>query len=392
MIKPIEYTYDEEGNKVIKKVKINNTIYICEPPGVISLDNHPDLIQKILKLKLSEIPKGLTFSSMDNSTIETIVREIIEHIYGDMYLDISNSGTSLSIVTPNTKYDLQEKPYSRKQYLEDLAEIAKILNIKHRISYGTADYESDAITFLISPQETVEKSLMTLKELINAVKNLGISVEGKVITEFKNLINIKPKPWTISQKIKPPKATMKILKKKKRTYNNFEEVIIEEIEINGKKYRGIENSFTIPYDEVKNLHLGDIPSPEIEITIKNLHRAVPTLEKLWGTLDVEVSLNEITVEYILYRIVPIDVGPYTIEDHCKILETCLAPRLGFRPGSRDSMWSCSFEKNVSDYLCNVIEHVRLLAKAIEYCERKIENAVKRGRKEFLKKFRSIKTL
>ena len=57
MIKPIEYTYDEEGNKVVKKVKINNTIYICEPPGVISLDNHPDLIQKILKLKLSENTK-----------------------------------------------------------------------------------------------------------------------------------------------------------------------------------------------------------------------------------------------------------------------------------------------------------------------------------------------
>jgi|GEM_PF-2780042 len=48
MIKPIEYTYDEEGNKVIKKVKINNTIYMCKPPGIISLDNHPDLIQKIL--------------------------------------------------------------------------------------------------------------------------------------------------------------------------------------------------------------------------------------------------------------------------------------------------------------------------------------------------------
>jgi len=77
MIKPIEYTYDEEGNKVVKKVKINNTIYICEPPGVISLDNHSDLIQKILKLKLSEIPKGLAFSSMDNSIIETIVREFI---------------------------------------------------------------------------------------------------------------------------------------------------------------------------------------------------------------------------------------------------------------------------------------------------------------------------
>ena len=113
---------------------------------------------------------------MDHSTIETIVREIIEYIYGDMYLDISNSGTSLSIVIPNTKYDLQEKPYSRKQYLEDLAEIAKILNIKYRIGYGTTDHESNVITFLIPSQETVEKSLITLKELINTIKSLSIKV------------------------------------------------------------------------------------------------------------------------------------------------------------------------------------------------------------------------
>ena len=266
MIKPIEYTYDEEGNKVVKKVKINNTIYICEPPGVISLDNHPDLIQKILKLKLSEIPKGLTFSSMDHSTIETIVREIIEYIYGDMYLDISNSGTSLSIVIPNTKYDLQEKPYSRKQYLEDLAEIAKILNIKYRIGYGTTDHESNVITFLIPSQETVKKSLITLKELINTIKSLSIKVKGEIISKIKNLINVKLKPLTIPQRLKPPKATIRVLKKRIDYYG---EIIVDEMEINGKKYEGCDGNYTIPYEEIANLHLADIPGALTEIYVEN---------------------------------------------------------------------------------------------------------------------------
>ena len=317
---------------------------------------------------------------MDNSTIETIVREFIEYIYGDMYLDISNNGTSLSIAISNTKYDFQEKPYSRKQYLKDLAEIAKILNIKYMVSYDTTRCESDTITFLIPSQETVEKSLTTLKELINTIKSLNIKMKGEIISKIKNLINVRLKPLTIPQRLKPPKATIRVLKKRIDYYG---EIIVDEMEINGKKYEGYDGNYTIPYEEIANLHLADIPGALTEIYIGNLESIIPTLDKLWGGLFVYAARNRILLMYELKRVVPLASGPYTIDDHCSLIES-IASRLGFIPEEIGDECSCDFSIEISDYLCNAIEYVRTLVKAINYCEKELEKTVEKQEKRSLR--------
>jgi len=46
-IKPLEYVYNKEKGKVVKKVEINGVPYECDEPGVLYVDK-PRVITKYL--------------------------------------------------------------------------------------------------------------------------------------------------------------------------------------------------------------------------------------------------------------------------------------------------------------------------------------------------------
>lgn len=118
--------------------------------------------------------------------------------------------------------------------------------------------------------------------------------------------------------------------------------------------------------------------------LKTLESIIPTLDKLWGELFVYTARNRILLMYELKRVVPLASGPYTADDHCSLIES-IASRLGFIPEEIGDECSCDFSIEISDYLCNAIEYVRTLVKAINYCEKELEKTVEKARTTFFKK-------
>ena len=88
---------------------------------------------------------------------------------------------------PDTKYDLQDKPYGRNQYITHIRKIAEIIGLKPSL------IENHSIGFNISSEEKVSEATIPLRKLLMCVNGLGEDLHRRIKSEAQEYcIKFKP--------------------------------------------------------------------------------------------------------------------------------------------------------------------------------------------------------